>query len=177
MATKPIAVVDASVLVHFAEPEPDRDEKEKHRKWLNVRECVNRLVSEGVGFVVPAPVMVELEVGGHDSHQLSLALAAKRDALLIEAFDYTAAPTAGLMLRKAHKAMVRENPGVGRRGIVKFDALIAAMAHVLGAKYLVTADARDFERLLSEVESTVKVVDATEAHGQLVLALKGQTPA
>ena len=28
-----------------------------------------------------------------------------------------------------------------------------------------------------EVASTVEVVDATEAHGQLILALKGQTPA
>jgi predicted nucleic acid-binding protein len=177
MATRPIAVVDASVIVLYAEPEPEPEDKAEHQRWLNTREHIKRLRAEGVLFVVPAPTMVELEIGGDASHRLALALGAKQDQLLIEAFDNSAAPIAGKMLRKGHKAMVKENPGPGRRPIVKFDALIAAMAHALGAKWLLTANARDFKRMLAEVESSVMVLDVTESQGQQVLPLKGIAPA
>jgi hypothetical protein len=43
---------------------------------------------------------------------------------------------------------------------VKFDTLIAATAHVYGAKYLLSANERDFESALKIVRSAVEVIDA-----------------
>lgn len=47
------------------------------------------------------------------------------------------------------------------RGAVKFDALIAAIAHNIGAKYLVTSNVDDLSKCLRAINSTVQILMAT----------------
>lgn len=129
--------------------------------------------ASGTNFVIPAPAMVELEAGGHASMTLAHKLESRQRQLQIEAFDNDAVKTAGKMLRSGHKAMVKENPGVGRRAIVKYDAMIAAMAHVKNANRLVTTNPADFIRFFKEVGSAVEVIDSTDHPEQGVLGLSG----
>jgi len=60
------------------------------------------------------------------------------------------------------------------RGAVKFDTLVAATAHSVGAKYILTHNERDFRSPLSVVSSPVEVIDATTGRPgqQLKLPLK-----
>lgn len=163
-----LAVVDAGVIILYGEFERAAD-KDRHRRWLDNRECIRRLRDDGIKFVVPAPAMVELEMGGESSSKLANKLAQRQESLDVVEFDYDAVLLAGKMLKGAHKELVRAAPGEGRRNVVKFDALIAATAVAHQARYLLTTNPKDFERLLREVQNHVEVIDTTRARGQVVL--------
>lgn len=57
------------------------------------------------------------------------------------------------------------------RGAVSYDALIAGIAHARGARWLLTANARDFAACLKVLSSNVEVVrtDDMPVKGQLSL--------
>lgn len=158
-----IVAVDASVLVWMLEPEPE-DDVERLKAWTNVREAMRQLRDAGSVFVVPAPAMAELHSGPTGSLIASL-LAQRSSRMRVEPLDYHAAELAGEMIAKAP----RPRPPALSRNVVKYDALIAAIAHRLGAAALVTADERGFPKYLNAVSSTVRVEIATLPRGQLRL--------
>lgn len=57
------------------------------------------------------------------------------------------------------------------RGAVKYDALIAAVAHDMGARWLVTDNRKDMQRCLDAVKSPVELIvtSAIPKTGQLHL--------
>ena len=78
-----------------------------------------------------------------------------------------AAEYAGQSLRKT---LGTRHPDESRNA-VKFDALIAGVAHRIGATHLLTDNARDFERHFHEMASGIEVVIVSEPpeKGQLRL--------
>jgi len=85
--------------------------------------------------------------------------------------DVAAADVAGQMSKAALEA---RSPGEAR-GAVRYDALIAAIAHSSGAKWLVTDNRKDMAKCLKAVDSTVELVvtSALPKKGQLHLVHMG----
>jgi hypothetical protein len=63
---------------------------------------------------------------------------------------------------------------------MKYDAMIAAVAHVTRARYMITANPKDYVKFLGEVRSMVRVLapDQVESEGQLgiVFVMPAQKP-
>jgi predicted nucleic acid-binding protein len=116
------------------------------------------LAPGGNEVVIPAPVAAELYSRGKKPGDR--ALRAIRD-LQAEAFDLRAAKVTGLAIHsKLHARQVNES-----RPVVKYDAMIAGVAHRIGADYLLSLDSRrqQFAKLLTAMESQVQVWLATDA--------------
>jgi hypothetical protein len=66
------------------------------------------------------------------------------------------------------------------RGAVKYDALIAGLAHHIDARWLVTSNVRDLKTCLDAINSNVKVVNPVESftrQGVLVQLMRPPMPA
>lgn len=160
-----IVAVDASVLVWMLEEQPHED-IERLREWTNVRATMRQLRDRGGVFVVPAPAIAELHSGPHGS-EIAALLGQRGARMRVEALDHQAAQIAGEMIAKCRPKAASLASGTTPRNVIKYDALIAAVAHRIGASVLVTADDRGFKRYLEAVGSSVRVEIATDARGQL----------
>jgi len=84
------------------------------------------------------------------------------------------AESAGAILLKKLRA---RPPGMSKTEI-KFDALIAGIAHAHEARWLITGNAKDLRPLLAQIDSKVEIVDIDsvpppELRSQLTLAEQG----
>lgn len=170
MSSKPVAVVDTSAFVDLLR-DPNVLTVEKARERELVAETFSRLKQEGCKVIIPAPTYLELSYrpGG----EAALAELARRcEDLRVEPFDLPAAETALELLRSFRKKTGGQEP-LGSKVDRKFDLQIAAIAVVKKARYLVTTNPRDFDRLL---DGRCKVIRANEQpeKGQL-WGLPGKT--
>jgi predicted nucleic acid-binding protein len=140
-----IVALDTSTVITLISPTDKRYEATQAH--------VANLVKERVRFVMPAPVVSELYQSGGSS--LVTILAKHMKGIRIEPLGLNAADIAGRMSREA----ILE--GATRRA-VKFDALIAAIAHEVGARAILTSNPRDLARVLRAIDSTVQVVDTSQ---------------
>jgi predicted nucleic acid-binding protein len=153
--TRPVAVVDTSVILLLLDEGTDAA-VQRRRGFAEL--TIENLEDQNARFTVPAPVVAELCRRGPGSEVLREVVGDLIRDLRIEVLDEDAAVVAGDMSRAALQAR-----GEGdERGAIKFDALIAGVAHKINAKWLVTANARDFNKYLKVVNSTVAVVRADE---------------
>lgn len=75
----------------------------------------------------------------------------------VQPLDEEAAPIAGQIA-----AATLKNRAGRERGAVKYDALIFAIAHQMGARWLLTGNRRDYEPCAKAINSPVEIVAATE---------------
>jgi predicted nucleic acid-binding protein len=162
--TKPVAVVDTDVLLLLLDT-ANAPEVQLRKSYVEL--TIENLENQNARFVVPTPVIAEL-CGSAPGSEVVREIAEKVFShLRIEVLDEDAAVVAGEISRTTLKR--RE----GReRGAVKYDALIAGIAHHIGARWLLTGNGEDFKKCFSVLSSPVEVVVATQqpAHGQQVLA-------
>lgn len=161
---RPIAVVDTDVLITLLDTTGDPDILER-RAFIEL--TIERLTKQSVRWVVPAPVIAELCRDGKGSEQLRTIVRTMMRGLRIEVLDEDAADVAGEMHRIALQA---RRPG-SERGAVKYDALIAGIAHNIGAHWLLTGNGDHMRACLNAIRSSVEVLVATEppASGQQVM--------
>lgn len=158
------AVVDTSVILRLAEPQPDANSPD-YSEWASVRATIQRCEDDGAAIVIPAPVFAELAAGGTAGYQIAQRLLAQMGGLRIEALDRSAAEIAG---RMTHVLISQVPRGQGVRVAVKFDALIAAVAVRCSVSHLIMAGDRYFQKALSAVGSPIAVVDARQQFAPVV---------
>jgi hypothetical protein len=102
----------------------------------------------GYTFWIPTPVLAELSTAGASLAELAKAISPKLNGLRTVEFGVAAAESCGQMV--AARLAASKTGGTryeSTRAAMKFDAMIAAIAHTLQAKYLLTANPRDFASL------------------------------
>jgi predicted nucleic acid-binding protein len=101
------------------------------------------------------PVVAELHSGGPADAigEISKLLGAIR----VQPLDEEAARIAGQIA-----AVTLKNRAGRERGAVKYDALIFAIAHHIGARWLLTGNRRDYEQCKTTLVSPVEILIATE---------------
>jgi len=142
-----IAAVDASVILLLAVPGKDVDRRKRARSKMQ------ELKSLGVRFAIPAPAIAEVHRDG-DGREIAARVFGDLGGFYTEALDDIAAANVGQSLRMAHQSRPEGLP----RACVKFDAMIAGVAHTMGARYLLTTDGRDFRVALQALQSKVEVI-------------------
>lgn len=126
-----------------------------------------RLEKEGAVWVVPTPVVAELSSGGPADALLEIAKAL--GGVRVQSLDEEAARVAGQI---AAATLRNRTSRAGERGAVKYDALIFAIAHQMGARWLLTGNRRDYEPYARAISSTVEIIRATDAPpGQQAITL------
>ena len=170
---RPIAAVDSDILIWLLDTTSSADARRKRAYVELTMERLNRLQ---VRWIVRAPVIAELYRGGPGLLRLRDVALRYLKAVRVEALDARAADLAGQISAQTLRARRGRE-----RGAVKFDALIAAIAHHVGARWLLTANVDDMRSHLKVIGSGIEVVNATEppASGQqeLVEVLKpGASP-
>lgn len=181
MSKKRIVVFDTSVLILIAVQPPQRaktaEDAEKRLKLITRRThaeaTLRTLHTRGFQFHVPAPVVTELLTPPALEVMAKVFNQSKRP--IVRSFDERAASIANRMYAEAVKRKKADEP----RACVKYDLLIAAIAHHVDATYLVTANPRDFDRHLRDVGSHVQVLRADEPNleiNQVQLPLEQREP-
>jgi len=139
--TQALAVIDTSVIVLLlSTPGPTETEKVRLRRE-RAEVALAALRSDGARFIVPTPVVAELYRNGKGSEVVRKKLVKHLKRTKLEALTYSAADVAGEMSKKALEERGPDN----ERGAVKYDALIAAIAHDIGARWLVTDNRKDMQ--------------------------------
>lgn len=165
---QPICVVDTSVIILSAAP-TGPTEPQHIRTLRELTEiAVETTIKQGAKLVVPTPVIAELGRDGPGSLVYKAFVAAIRGRIRTAPLTVSAADVAGAMRISA----LRQRANGQERGAVLYDALIAAIAHDIGARWLITANPRDMKRCLDTVQSSVRILDTTDIpdKGQLHLA-------
>jgi predicted nucleic acid-binding protein len=169
--TRHIAVIDTNVIIYILDT---TDTPVSIDRRTRIGLTLEALRKEHARFVVPAPVVAELCRGLRGSEVVrELAKAVLRGAR-VEALDLAAADVAG----RIADAFVPGKKGL-ERGAVKYDALIAGIAHSIDARWLVTSNVRDLKAYLDVIGSTVKVVNPVESftrQGVLVQLMRPTVP-
>ncbi len=157
----PYAVLDTvAVVLLCTKKQGDSPDERLKQQW---RECTREWVEHltpRVRFAIPTAVIAELGYPHPPKvflEELASALGRFRALPLTRGGGETAALMAAERLKERQKKKTPDEA----RGAVKFDTLIAATAHVFGAKYVLTHNKRDFRRPLAVVGSSVEVIDAT----------------
>ena len=168
----PFAVLDTSVIILLCTEKVDDSPKEldAQRRREAAREWIDHITPR-VRFAVPTPAIAELSRPKKASvflEELSRALGRFRVLPLSRVAAVVAAKMA------AERFARRASIGQGERGAVKFDTLIAAVAHDHGAQYIVTDDRRDYGTPLKAVGSAVQIlVASTPRPGQQLKLVEG----
>lgn len=150
---RPIAVLDTDV-IRIALDNTSSDPQIEQRRTF-IAQATERLEKLGATYVVPAPVVAELHSGGPADAILEIAQVL--GGLRVQPLDEEAARVAGQIAAATLKNRVGRE-----RGAVKYDALIFAIAHQMGARWLLTGNRRDYEPCARAIASPVEIVAATE---------------
>ncbi|HCF56388.1 MAG TPA: hypothetical protein DFS52_00125 [Myxococcales bacterium] len=161
---KDIGVVDSSVVILLGVPMTGKESADYDRRFQRASERMQELWEEGIRFVIPAPVITELSRDGPGLQLLQRVLA-RMSGWRIHAFDQECAKVAAQMLYPA----LRARPLGESRLAMKYDAMIAAVAHQLEAKYMLTDNRGDFATYLKLVSSNTELVNVSDPRtkGQL----------
>lgn len=153
----PIAIVDTGALLLLLETPSANDDPERARRRAANELAFAEYQKLGPRFVVPTPVIAELCREGSGLDLVRDKVTKLLSRVRTESLDTQAADLAGQIRRVtlAQRAQGQE------RGAVSYDALIAGIAHRVGAKWLLTTNPDDMRRCLVVISSPVEVVDTT----------------
>lgn len=152
MSAGPIAVLDTDVLVLLIGDEKSRQRTETAQARVKI------MRERGFTLWVPAPAMAELSSRGATGTAIATALTPRLGGLRVAEFGVAAAQVCGQMVAAALGSAVASGSRYdSTRAAMKFDAMIAAIAHSMGARYLLTANARDIAKYLNAVKSPTQV--------------------
>ena len=157
--TRATAVVDTGPLVLLLEnvDDPSHEASRPLRRAQNEETLHD--YAKRARLVVPTPVIAELGREGSGLGKLRDQVVRRLAHVRTEPLTATAADIAG----KMRQAVLAQRGKDRERGAISYDALIAAIAHVTGARWLLTANAKHMQTCLNVVKSTVEVVDTTES--------------
>jgi len=164
MPTLKVVVDTSTILLLISSAEEERYDQRTRNRILLAQDNMRELRKNGAVFLVPSPAIVELSRDG-PGEEIARRTMAALGGLRVESLDLRAATYAGEMCR----SLMAKKPSGDEKRAIRFDALIAAIAHRVGAKYLATANAKDFRSHLSHIKSTVEVypIDEQPPGGQL----------
>ena len=163
---KPLAVLDTSVVILLLGDSTLDDAAMKQRRQ-RVDDALKFYADKDARFALPTPVVAELCRDGPGSvmhDKLARALARRVRTLPL---DMPSADAAGAGRRLALKSRA---PGQ-ERGAMLYDALIFGVAEAHGARWLLSANARDYAKIIAEAKSKLELVNTDEfiVKGQLSL--------
>jgi predicted nucleic acid-binding protein len=167
-----IAVIDTNVIIDILDT-TDTPTSVDRRTRIGL--TLEALGKERARFVVPSPVVAELYRGIKGSEMVRELAKAVLRGVRVEALDLAAADVAGSMA----DVLVPGKKGL-ERGAVKYDTLIAGLAHHIDARWLVTSNVRDLRSCLDAISSNVIVVNPIESftrQGVLVPLMRPPKPA
>ena len=150
------AVVDTSVIILLVAPRSDAETEEIKTKRARAELVLEGLLKQGAKLVVPTPVIAELCRHGPGSAMHKKLVSQLKRRIRTETLSVEAADVAGAMRRVA----IAQRAQGDERGAILYDALIAGIAHEMGARWLVTTNPSDMQRCLKVVNSPVEVIDA-----------------
>ena len=139
--TRPIAVVDTNLLIILLD---STNTQTANNRRTHCELTIERLEKLGARFIVPTPVVAEMCRVGRGSDAIRQVVRTLLTTLRIEVLDEDAADIAGEISRTR-----LQNRAGRERGAVKYDALIAAIAARLGARWLVTTNPDDMRQCLA----------------------------
>jgi predicted nucleic acid-binding protein len=151
---RPIAIIDTDVIRISLDTSATDQVVQRRRAYISL--TFERLEKLSAAYVIPSPVIAELCGGGPGDaaiREMSRALGQIR----IQVLDEDAAVIAGEIARET----LRNRAG-RERGAVKFDTLIFAIAHQIGARWLVTGNVKDYQRCAAAISSPVEILVATD---------------
>lgn len=154
-----VAVIDSCAVIYLLGGEVEDPVLRERQE--NTRRTVEWAQERCQHLVVPTPVLAELAYADMPAQAVLRAFAANVGARVdLEPFDAVAAHHAGEALRALFPD---RQPGENRHQM-KFDVQIAAIAHSIQARYLVTGDesARGFPRYLRALESETHLLIGPE---------------
>ena len=149
------AIVDTSVIILLVAPRSDTETEDTKLKRARTELAMESLAKQGAKFVIPTPVIAELCKFGPGTAMYDKLASHLKRRVRTETLSVSAADVAGAM----RKVALDQKPPDAIRGAVVYDALIAGIAHDMGARWLVTINPTDMQRCLRVVNSTVEVVD------------------
>lgn len=149
-----IAVIDTNVIIDILDT-TNTPAAVDRRTFIGL--TIDSLRKERARFVVPAPVVAELCRGVRGSDVVRELTRVVLRGLRVEPLDQAAADVAG----RIASVIVPGTSGL-QRGAVKFDTLVAGIAHHINAKWLVTSNVGNLRSALAAIGSPVEVVDPTE---------------
>jgi len=143
---------DVAILVLDSRKKPDAATHNRIERALaaidDVREkCARRLIT--------TPTLVELSSFRGGPKAATLKLRQFVSGLRTCSLTVGGAETAGRILLDK----LRPRPPGKSRHEIKFDALIAGIAHAVEARWLITGNAKDYRPLLDHISSPVQVID------------------
>ena len=153
--TRPIAVVDTGPIVLLLENVPG-DAERIRRRMANEQNLLE--FAKRARLVVPTPVIAELGRDGSGLAVVRDSFVRRLARVRTEPLTLEAADIASQM--RQHMLSIRSRGE--ERGAVTYDALIAAIAHAIGARWLLTTNRSHMQTCLIAVQSTVAVVETTE---------------
>lgn len=163
---KLLASVDTDVIALLLSSDRSLTKEDLQRRTF-AEQHMTDLRKQGVRPIIAAPVLAELTAkrpGIPVLEEIARVVGAVRVATL----NADAAMVAGEILAK----MLPQRAAGSDRVRVKFDCLIAAVSHHVGARYLVTGNIKDMAAALSAISSGTMALDATSAPvGQLSFAM------
>ena len=153
--TETLAVLDTDVVILLLDTRrvPDAATYSRRERASLAIEDVRK---KGARCIVTTPTIVELiswKGGGSKAAVLKL----RQFVAGLRALGLTvdAAEAAGTILRDK----LKPRPIGKSRNEIKFDALIAGIAHAAEARWLITGNAKDYTGLLGDLRSPVYVID------------------
>ena len=150
---RPVAVLDTDVIRIALDNTSNDPSIEQRRTFIAL--ATERLEKMNAIYVVPAPVVAELSGAGPADALPEIARLL--GGIRVQSLDEEAARVAGQIAKETLANRVGRE-----RGAVKYDALIFAIAHQMGARWLLTGNRRDYERCAKAIASPVEIVVATE---------------
>ena len=153
--TESIAVLDTDVAIMILDTRKVLDPPTYSRRERALQ-AIDDARKRGARCMVTAPTIVELSsYKGGGGKAAVLRLRTFITGLRVMGLTVDAAEAAGAMLMDNLKG----RPVGKSRNEIKFDALIASIAHAIEAKWLITGNAKDYVPLFREIRSSVHVVD------------------
>jgi len=171
-----LAAIDASVILSMVVPEAAVEDAAQRVRDVRTQQRMVEPRKSGVRFFIPSPVISELSRDGAGEKVARTALE-HLGGIRVEGLGLRAARVAGEMLRVALKTRTPEMS----RTAMKYDAMIAAVAHAARARFMVTANPKDYEKYLGIINSPVRVLapgerDQIESEGQIGMVLPMPKP-
>lgn len=148
-----IALIDTDVAILLLVTKP-ATEAERARVG-RARQAITDVKARGARCFLATPTLVEMASWPAPSEMVRTQLKQLLAGLRAVALDVDGAEAAGQILRDKLK---KRPPGKARDEI-KFDALIAGVAHARSARWLVTGNAKDYQPMFAAIDSNVTVVD------------------
>ena len=162
-----LAILDTDVAILLLDTRKKLDEETYNRRD-RVFAYIADVQSKGARFLITTPTVVELAAWPDGSVRAISKMRQFVSGLRVCGLTIGGAQTSGdILLTK-----LKPRPPGKSRDAIKFDALIAGIAHSREARWLITGNAKDYKPLLATIKSRVEVVDidAAPAKGQLTLA-------